>query len=101
MGSADLADDTTSENYGAILKDYGTILEYSASTWVKMWRIGMETSDSLWEWWKRQHAARACVKYSDWMHNCWDVDPLIGGDGDLAPWWVQGGWDDLIQGLDI
>jgi hypothetical protein len=32
MGSADFADDTTSENFGAILKDYGTILEYSAST---------------------------------------------------------------------
>ena len=49
-GSADLADDTTSDNYGAILKDYGTILEYSASTRVRMWRIGMETGDSLWEW---------------------------------------------------
>jgi hypothetical protein len=32
MDSTDLADDTTSENHGAILKDYGTILEYSAST---------------------------------------------------------------------
>jgi hypothetical protein len=32
MGSADLADDTTSVNYGAIFRDYGTILEYSAST---------------------------------------------------------------------